>query len=182
VDVRYIGTERAIHVRRLLGNNMGIYNTEGHGLNYDFMGAAELIATVDNLSKAPMDTMIELGCGDGELTSLFAMSHLFKEIHAIGDGVHPNFYHNTQHWGNITKSFGDADLILGDESIDFVYIHGSHDIDQVAKKYLPKLKSGGMIGGNGYLLNNQKVMVEIEDTLGEPDAVFCDSSWIKVVK
>ncbi len=179
---KFTGTGLAVCVPQLGGINMGIYNTEGHGLNYDFMGAAELIATVDNLSKAPMDTMVELGCGDGEMTSLFAMSHIFKEIHAIGDGVHPNFYHNTQHWDNIIKSFGDADLILDDESIDFVYIHGSHDIDQVAKKYLPKLKSGGMIGGNGYLLNNQKVMVEIEDTLGEPDAVFCDSSWIKVVK
>jgi len=44
------------------------------------------------------------------------------------------------------------------------------------------MKGGGMIAGSGYLLNNQKVMVEIEETLGEPDAIFCDSSWIKVVK
>lgn len=161
---------------------MGIYNTEGHGLNYDFMGAAELIATVDNLSKQPLELMVELDCGDGELTSLFAMSHLFKEIHAIGDGVHPNFYTNTGHWDNITKSFGDANLCLAEESVDFLYVHGSRNIDEVVKKYMPLMKEGGMIAGSGYLLNNQKVMVEIEDILGEPDAIFCDSSWIKVVK
>ena len=161
---------------------MGIYNTEGHGLNYDFMGAAELIATVDKLGRQPLETMVELGCGDGELTSLFAMSHLFKEIHAVGDGVHPKFYHNTSHWDNITKSFGDENLDFNEESIDFLYIHGSRNIDEVVKKYMPLMKDGGMIAGSGYLLNNQKVMVEIEETLGEPDAIFCDSSWIKVVK
>ncbi len=126
--------------------------------------------------------MVELVVGVRELTSCLRLSHLFKEIQAIGDGVHPKVYTNTGHWDNITKSFGDADLNLEDESVDFVYIHGSHDIEQVAKKYLPKLKSGGMMGGSGYLLNNQKVMVEIEEVLGEPDAIFCDSSWIKVVK
>lgn len=161
---------------------MGIYNTKGHGLNYDFMGAAELIATVDNLGKQPLEVMVELGCGDGELTSLFAMSHLFEEIYAIGGGVHPKFYTNTQHWSNITKAMGDADLHLGDESIDFLYVHDSRGIDGIVEKYMPKMKKGGMIGGGGYLLSNQKVMVEIEDVLGEPDAIFCDSSWIKVVK
>jgi len=180
--VKFIGTGLAVCVQQLGGIDMGIYNTEGHGLNYDFMGAVELIATINNLSTSPMNTMIELGCGDGEMTSLFAMSHMFKEIYAIGDGVHPQFYHNTSHWDNITKSFGEENLELADESIDFVYIHGSRNIEGIIKKYMPKLRVGGMIGGNGYLLNNEKVMVEIEQSLGEPDAIFGDSSWIKVVK
>jgi len=161
---------------------MGIYNTEGHGLNYDFMGAVEMIATVDNMSKQPMDIAIELGCGDGEMTSLLAMSHLFKEIHAIGDGVHPKFYTNTGRWDNITKWFGDADLNLEDESIDFIYVHGSKNVKEILDKYSTKLKKGAMIGGNGYLLNNEKVMVDIENVLGEPDFMFCDSSWLKVIE
>jgi precorrin-6B methylase 2 len=173
---------RAILVSVSIGVNMGIYNTEGHGMNYDFMGAVEMIATVDNMSKQPMDIAIELGCGDGEMTSLLAMSHLFKEIHAIGDGVHPKFYHNTSHWDNIIKSFGDDDLVLEDESIDFIYVHGSKNVKEILDKYSTKLKKGAMIGGNGYLLNNEKVMVDIENVLGEPDFMFCDSSWLKVIE
>ena len=159
---------------------MGIYNTEGHGMNYDFMGAVELIATLDNLSKKPMEVAVELGCGDGEMTSLLAMSHLFQEIHAIDDGVHPKFYQNTGHWDTINKSFGDAELNFEENSIDFLYVHGSQNIKEIVAKYLPKIKKGGMIGGNGYLLSNQKVMVDIEEVLGEP-LTFCDSSWLKVV-
>ena len=59
--------------------------------NYQFMGMLEMIATIANLPYQQGGQMrdheqlkmIEIGCYMGESTALFAMSGMFKEIHAI---------------------------------------------------------------------------------------------------
>jgi len=67
---------------------------------------------------------------------------------------------------------------------DFVYIDGMHTYDQVKKdikNYLPFLREGGFIGGHDYADNKEQVVKAVNEVIGQPDAVFQDTSWIKRV-
>lgn len=149
--------------------------------NYQFMGMLEMIATIANLPYQQGGQMrdheqlkmIEIGCYMGESTALFAMSGMFKEIHAIDphDGDEEfNFWHahgwdkiaeefkiNTRLWDYITHhkdySYNIADKFEEDE-YDMLYIDGAHDYQSVyddIEAYLPKIKRGGLICGHDYM-------------------------------
>lgn len=76
---------------------------------------------------------------------------------------------------------------LGSDRInvfDFIYIDGMHTYDQVKKdivNYLPLVKKGGFIGGHDYADNKEQVVRAVNEIIGQPDAVFQDTSWIKQV-
>lgn len=74
-----------------------------------------------------------------------------------------------------------------DESIDFVYIDALHDYASVAaniNEWWPKVRQGGWIAGHDFITIPGKeagfgVIAAVRDSLGEPDAVFSDFSWVK---
>jgi hypothetical protein len=71
------------------------------------------------------------------------------------------------------------------EKIDFVYIDGLHTFEQVKKdieNFLPFLNKPKIIGGHDYHIHWEGVKTAIEQTIGIPDEVFCDTSWIKEIK
>ena len=73
-----------------------------------------------------------------------------------------------------------------DNSVDFIYIDGDHSAESVEKdikNYMPKLKKGGILAGHDYHEKWWPGVVEtVNRLLGEPDQIFEDSSWVKVVK
>ena len=82
---------------------------------------------------------------------------------------------------------------------DLVYIDGLHTYEQVKKdivNYLPLIKSNGIIAGHDFEISTtnehkefynwkgniklrKEVSRAVRETIGEPDRVFEDSSWIK---
>ena len=47
------------------------------------------------------------------------------------------------------------------------------------KMFLPKLKDNGIIGGHDWGHEWDSVKKAIRETIGEPDVIFKDTSWIK---
>jgi hypothetical protein len=71
------------------------------------------------------------------------------------------------------------------ENIDFVYIDGLHTFEQVKKdieNFLPFLNEPKIIGGHDYHIHWEGVKTAIEETIGFPDEIFCDTSWIKKIE
>jgi hypothetical protein len=68
-------------------------------------------------------------------------------------------------------------------SLDFVYIDGIHTYAAVRsdiERWLPRIKPGGMIGGHDFSASDWPGVVRaVIDTVGHPDAVYKDASWIK---
>ena len=55
----------------------------------------------------------------------------------------------------LPMSFSEAARIIADDSLDFIYIDGNHDYDNISrdiKEWWPKLKSGGIFSGHDYEL------------------------------
>jgi len=70
------------------------------------------------------------------------------------------------------------------KAFDFIYIDGMHTYDQVKLdviNYLPFIKKGGFIGGHDYAPLHQQVIDAVNETIGIPDAMFKDTSWIKQI-
>lgn len=68
-----------------------------------------------------------------------------------------------------------------DESIDFCYIDGSHEYDDVKKdilSYLPKIKKGGIIAGHDYNKEDWKGVVRAVDEIFGEKVVIMRSSWL----
>lgn len=69
--------------------------------------------------------------------------------------------------------------------VDFVYIDGLHTYEQVKKDILnfaPFLSETQMIGGHDYHANWSGVKKAVDEIIGNPDEVFCDTSWIKKIE
>jgi len=66
-----------------------------------------------------------------------------------------------------------------DESIDFCFIDGSHEYEDVKKDieaYLPKVKSGGILAGHDYDKIWDGVIRGVDEVLGEVQVI--NGSWI----
>lgn len=66
-----------------------------------------------------------------------------------------------------------------DESIDFCFIDGSHEYEDVKKDilaYLPKVKKGGILAGHDYDKIWQGVISAVDELLGEVEVI--NGSWI----
>jgi predicted O-methyltransferase YrrM len=74
-----------------------------------------------------------------------------------------------------------ASLVPND--LDFVYIDADHRYDSVVadlRLWLPKIETGGLIGGHDYGCKyHPGVQRAVDEMLGVPDRVFPDQSWIK---
>ena len=99
--------------------------------------------------------------------------------------VEKEFDKNTSGFQNIVKVKLTSDEAAqfakenGIEKIDFVYIDGLHTFEQVKKdieNYLPFLNEPKIIGGHDYHVHWEGVKKAIDETIGAPDEVFCDTS------
>ena len=75
---------------------------------------------------------------------------------------------------------GEASKKFKKQSLDFVYIDGSHDYDSVCvdiEIWLPKLKPGGMIGGHDY--TTHETVREAVDTYFS-DLQIIGKSWLYI--
>jgi predicted O-methyltransferase YrrM len=67
---------------------------------------------------------------------------------------------------------------------DFIYIDGCHLYECVKNDinhWKPFVKEGGVIGGHDHHPNWNDVIKAINETLGTPDKIYGDSSWIKKI-
>tara|TARA_B100000287_G_scaffold333763_1_gene318936 strand:- start:2272 stop:2829 length:558 start_codon:yes stop_codon:yes gene_type:complete len=169
-------------------------------VNVNILGLFELILA---LPRNKNQRMIEIGSYMGESTMLFASSQIFKEIHAIEPFAgHEDFNEKYNHnWYRVKKEFEKNtrffDNIIHHEAYsynivdefnddyDFIYIDGSHDYKDIKRDlelYLPKLKKGGIIGGHDYHeWGWPGVFKAVNEVVGKPDTICCDTSWIKKV-
>ncbi len=108
------------------------------------------------------------------------------------DTVKNEFSRNTRFFPNVHEilpirgdSHGDFTSFNPDLRFDFIYIDGDHTYDSVIKdikKSLTLLKEGGIISGHDYDTEAwPEVVKAVNETIGEPDKVFMDSSWIKQI-
>ena len=170
---------------------------------YGFIQVLEYLeANIEH--KFPSEAkMVEIGSYFGESTMLFASTGIFKEIHCIDpfkgkeemndwygydwDLVKKEFKTNTRYFDNIILhedySYNVIDEFK-DNSIDFVYIDGNHSYEDTKKDielYLPKIKPNGYIAGHDYMEHFQGCIDAVQETVGEPDEIFRDYSWIKKI-
>lgn len=160
-------------------------------------GLREMIYYVKDRHKM---SMIEIGSYAGDSTMLFAQN--FKKVLSIDpylndydindpackymdfDKVYEHFKKNISIYKNIKHIRKTSDEAIKEltKKVDLVYIDGLHTYEQVKKdiiNYLPLIKEGGYISGHDYHENWQGVIDAIHETIGEPDMIFKDTSWIK---
>jgi hypothetical protein len=89
-------------------------------------------------------------------------------------------------WKNVRKlrmTSSDALRLFAAESLDFVYIDSIHTYRAVSndiESWSTRIKNGGLIGGHDFCDTNWPGVVRaVKDTLGHPDAVHEDTSWVK---
>jgi predicted O-methyltransferase YrrM len=147
-----------------------------------YAGLIDLILTMPLELK---DTrMIEIGSHIGESANIFSL--FFKEVYCVDPHDNPEtkatFECNTV-GRNIRLITGKAEDVCSqfeNGDFGFVYIDAVHDYEHVKqdiKNYLPKVKTGGYIGGHDY--DNEGVRLAVVEELGEPDFGFEDTSWMK---
>jgi Methyltransferase domain len=67
---------------------------------------------------------------------------------------------------------------------DFIYIDGIHTYEGVLTDilhWIPFVKQGGIIGGHDYHPSWNGVIEAVNKTLGNPDKIYEDFSWIKKI-
>lgn len=176
---------------------------KGNGVNWFFLGFNQMLidlskefAGVSNLK------MLEIGSYRGESTFLFASLGIFDEIHCIDpfDGyeeandvlntnwkdVKKEFELNTRYFDNIKlhQDFSyNIHHTFEDEYFDFIYIDGNHGYEELRKDielFLPKCKY--IIAGHDYNDYWTTVVSAVDSTVGVPDRLYPDSSWLKFIK
>ena len=168
-------------------------------------GLNELID--DMLKIREISNFVEIGSYAGESTIMFANKFIDAKIYCIdpwndmdiveyvienidiGKYTKPSsieyiFDENTKNFNNITKiklTSEEASSQFEDNSLDMVYIDGLHTAKYIAidlEKWMPKLKSGGIISGHDYTSKFRKYTKYIYRYFGgPPDKVYQDKSW-----
>lgn len=139
--------------------------------------------------------MVEIGSFAGTSSELFALfvKHIYcvdpylpyKEMDNKIYIAEQEFDTLLSKYNNITKVKKTSELAshdFEDRSLDFIYIDGAHDYDNVYKDiqlWLPKVKSGGFIGGHDHY--NHDVRKAISDSNLKVIETFKESSWITTV-
>ena len=101
--------------------------------------------------------------------------------------VEEEFKNNTRFFNNVNliKDYShNVSTIFADKSVDLVYIDGDHSYQAVNKDielYLPKIKQGGILAGHDYSKSWPGVVKAVDERLGPPDAIFKDTSWMKLI-
>lgn len=87
--------------------------------------------------------------------------------------------------GRITKIKAaslDAVQQFPDASFDLVYLDGNHAYPHVIADilaWMPKVKQGGLLAGHDYAEMRPGVIQGVTELFGYPDALFCDTTWVK---
>jgi len=79
-------------------------------------------------------------------------------------------------------TFAAAEFLRGKQEFDCVFLDTVHEEDFLTreiKAWLPLVKKGGVIAGHDYNVCYPGVQWAVVKTLGGPDMVFSDSSWLK---
>jgi hypothetical protein len=109
------------------------------------------------------------------------------------DNIKRDFENNVEmfydrNWCDVSVIRGwsqNAHTLIDDESLDFIYIDGDHTymgVKEDIQNYLPKLKKGGLMAGHDYEVGTWSGVVDaVDHTIGKPEKVFMDSSWIKQI-
>lgn len=141
--------------------------------------------------------MIEIGTFIGESTKIF--EEYFEEVTTVDpwdtDWLSDSLGHEvTEEWleQEFKKNCKEAKHIklpslmasvrFQANEFDFVYIDGWHQLLPCVidiMSWLPKVMGDGWIGGHDYHTNKSCVIPAVMMTLGKPDKVFSDTSWIK---
>jgi len=151
-------------------------------------------------------TMAEVGCFAGESTAIFLNSGKINELFAIDPWekqfVDPNddmasslnamyskircaeqSFEERVKGKSVIKLkmlFSEAVKLL--PMLDFIYIDADHRYESVKadiKLALTRLKPNGIIAGHDYYNQFEGVIKAVNETLGKPDNVYADTSWIK---
>lgn len=170
--------------------------------NYSMRPFGEIYDGLYELANSLPDikTMVEIGSYAGESTIIFAKKVL--KLYAVdpwmngydeGDlashiqpmnEVEELFDFRVKDFTNVEKikmKSVDAALMFPDKSLDFVYIDGLHTYDGVRTDlltWLPKVKTGGFIGGHDYREFDNPDVKKAVDEIIKVDKVFRDSSYI----
>jgi len=166
-------------------------------------GLKDLIQYVNTFSNTNEMTMIEIGSYAGESTEIFANN--FKNVISIDpylndydsndvacdymdlSEVYKKFKKTISKYNNINhikKTSDNAFNDIKDIKVDLIYIDGLHTYNQVKKdiiNYKSLLNDFGYISGHDYHSVWQGVINAIHETIGEPDIIFQDTSWIKKI-
>ena len=175
--------------------------------NLQWLGMAELCLFLDAfwVEEGFVDRRaLEIGSHMGEGLSMLAASGVFNKIDVIEPfaGEEPfnkefdwDWSEVRLEWQRNTKWFDDMITLhrgysydlhenFKDRVYDFIYIDADHSYEGVSRdieQYLPKVKQNGIIAGHDWHEVWPGVQRAVREQLGEPDWVFKDDSWIKVV-
>lgn len=148
--------------------------------------------------------MVEVGCYYGESTLMWESSEKIIKIYAVDPWK--NFYDTNdiasqrgnmaeverifdENIKNSTKIIKikstsiEASKTFEDESLDFIYLDGSHTYNDLCNDiihWLPKIKKNGIIAGHDITWISVKSAVEKH--LGKNYKTFSDSSWAFIIK
>jgi len=187
-------------LKKIVQNNMDIQLIKGTEMRPDNDKGLR-----DIINLLPCDiVMVEVGCYYGESTLLWEKSEKIKQIFAVDrwvdfydttdlasqrgnmKDVEEMFDNNIKNKSKIVKRKGSSVEVskeFQNQSIDFIYIDASHkyaDVIDDINAWLPILRPTGLLAGHDY--NNIDVRRAVLDTIGTPDHIFEDHSWVKAVK
>jgi SAM-dependent methyltransferase len=169
-------------------------------------GSAQVTGLTDFIATlSPETRMVEIGCYRGEATAFF----LTRVAHVVCVDPWKDYLEFNNASEPITMTGMDAieqefDAVAAttphrvlkvklpsleaaaqfpDGTFDLVYIDGNHgylDVLEDIAAWLPKVKEGGLLAGHDYdVLARPGVPRAVQESLGMPDAVFQDSTWVK---
>ena len=148
--------------------------------------------------------MLEIGSYLGESARIFAESKSFFKIHCLDlwAGGYDKSDYASQNMSGVEDVFmkfklefpelivshknnsSEVESLFKDNYFDFIYIDGNHTYESVEsdiKACIPKIKKGGYIAGHDYGYPLYSVKEVVDKIFLSPDAVFCDTSWVKKI-
>jgi len=164
-------------------------NTKPKGM----LGLIDMIQYIESISNVPLNQFIgcEIGTYQGSAADIFARK--FQRIWTVdpwirGDHIMETvrgiYYENMAEHKNFTHMQVSGDEAVGgiyDSMLDFIYIDADHSYPAVVsdiKAWKPKLKPDGFLCGHDFPGRKGDVERALLDTIGKPDRVFNDSSWV----
>ena len=170
-----------------------------------YTGLNEFIDDMFKIRK--ISEFVEIGSYAGESTMMFVdkfvdariycidpwndMDFEAYEIDKVGVGsytkpslVESVFDENIKNYNNITKiklTSEEASSQFDDNCLDMIYMDGIHTAKYITidlEKWIPKIKSGGIIAGHDYSGYFQSYRTYIKEYFGrEPNKIYSDKSW-----
>lgn len=75
----------------------------------------------------------------------------------------------------------EAASVFAPRSLDFVYLDADHRYRAVVADitaWRRRIRPGGYLTGHDFARRNQSVIKAVQDTLGDPDRIYRDGSWV----